>query len=303
MIHRFKGRKGKQARITALKSQTIVNGNVKIANKLANLVEIDSHSANISIIQQGAADNDLYFIISGRVKIMINSHEVACRTAGTHVGEMALVDIGGRRSASVVATEETITAKITAKNFCRIANCHPEMWRYVATELSQRLRERSKFIRFPNLKPRLFIGSSKESKHIVDAMIKSLDKKQVKVVPWTKKDIFRPSISTIEELEELLPEMDFSVMVFGPDDNIESRTKKFKSPRDNVILEFGISLGAIGRERTYYLIPRQRIKIPSDLIGLKAIKYDKDKQTGGPDVKEACAEIMSCVKRLKSKIK
>jgi CRP/FNR family transcriptional regulator, cyclic AMP receptor protein len=302
MIHRFQGLKGKQARITALKSQKIVCGNEKLAKRLANKVKMELYPANTCIIQQDASDNDLYFIVFGRVKIRINGQDIAHRTIGTHVGEMALVEIAGKRSASVITTEETITAKISEQEFCKIAKAFPEMWRQIAIELSQRLRERSKFIRCPNVIPKLFVGSSKESKSIVDAIVVLLKGKRVEVIPWTRKDIFWPSRATIEDLEKVLPGVDFSVLVFGPDDMVKSRKKKSKGPRDNVVLEFGISLGAIGRERTYYLRPKQRIKIPSDLLGLKPILYGKDKKTGKPDVNEACDEIMRCVRRLKSKI-
>ena len=44
---------------------------------------------------QGGQDNDIYFIISGSVRITVNSREVATRRADEHVGEMASRPNGG----------------------------------------------------------------------------------------------------------------------------------------------------------------------------------------------------------------
>ena len=55
---------------------------------------------------------------------------------------------------------------------------------------------------------------------------------------------------------------------------IESRKKKQAAPRDNVIFELGLFMGALGRERTFIVKPRHvDIKIPSDLLGVTFIEY------------------------------
>jgi predicted nucleotide-binding protein len=51
-------------------------------------------------------------------------------------------------------------------------------------------------------------------------------------------------------------EFDFAVMVFTPDDVIESRKKVEKAPRDNVVFELGLFLSRPeGPQRTFVIAP------------------------------------------------
>jgi predicted nucleotide-binding protein len=50
--------------------------------------------------------------------------------------------------------------------------------------------------------------------------------------------------------------------------------KKKPSPRDNVIFELGLFMGALTRTRTFVLAPSQvDLKIPSDLLGVTFLRY------------------------------
>src|SRR5437899_1094402 len=96
-----------------------------------------------AIIRQGASDNPIYFIVAGSFSIVVNGRDVARRQAGQHVGEMALIDPAAPRSASVIARETSVVAKLSEDMFSRIANQHPRLWRLLAVELCARLRERN----------------------------------------------------------------------------------------------------------------------------------------------------------------
>jgi len=299
MIRRFQGKENRNNVISALRNQMVVCHNAAIAKKMAECVSLEGYKKGKRLISQNAADNDLFFLLAGRVAIMVHRVIVAFREANTHVGEMALIDPSAKRSASVVAEEETVVARITERNFKRIAKQYPQIWRQLAVELGRRLRNRNKFVRESNTRPILFIGSSKESKPIAQTLIKGIDTTKVTVLPWYK-DVFRPSRSTIEELENQLKIVDFAVLLFGPDDVITSRNKSMRGPRDNVLLEFGLFMGAIGRKRTYFLMPKGKnpVKIPSDLFGLTPIKFKYVKKGKKVDVASASAEIMKCIKEM-----
>ena len=67
------------------------------------------------------------------------------------------------------------------------------------------------------------------------------------------------------------------MLVLGPDDEVVSRNEKSDAPRDNVILELGLFMGALSHERTFMIIPREYdIKVPTDLRGLTSLSYKSD---------------------------
>ena len=79
------------------------------------------------------------------------------------MGEMSVIDPSARRSATVVASEQTIVAWIEERLFAKIASKYPDLWRALALEIADRLRQRGELLRDPNSKPEIFIGSSSES--------------------------------------------------------------------------------------------------------------------------------------------
>ncbi len=222
---------------------------------------------------QGEPDNDVFLVVAGGVSIEINGRRVADRSAGTHVGEMALVDPMARRSATVVAAEPSFTLRLPEYQFSRIAKQYPELWRRIAVELAKRLRERSKVLRQPHNEPVLFIGSSSEGSAITNDIYKRLLQKPVVPRPWTE-GVFQASRTSIENLVAAAHEADFAALVLTADDMTVSRGKATHSPRDNVIFELGLFIGTLGRERVFILKPKGiDIRIPSDLLGVTWLEY------------------------------
>ena len=84
--------------------------------------------------------------MTGIVSIRVSGREIAARTAGQHVGEMALLDTGRPRSAAAVADGEVVVARITAAAFTMLADANPRMWLNVARVLAERLRKRNRFV-------------------------------------------------------------------------------------------------------------------------------------------------------------
>ncbi len=124
-------------------------------------------------------------------------------------------------------------------------------------------------------KPTLFIGSSSESLPVVELLTSQLSK-VAKVKPWSDHGFFRPGLYYLDNLIHELPEFDFAVFIFGPDDAVESRGAVQSMPRDNVIFEFGYALAQLGRERVFHLVPKGRnlnVKVMSDLSGMKPWEY------------------------------
>lgn len=101
MIERFDGEDGKRRFKGELLNQTIVLGNDKLAEAIAEVSELEELNEGDVLIKQGGEDTDIFFIVTGGFAIEANGRLVAERKAGTHVGEMALIDTKAVRSATV----------------------------------------------------------------------------------------------------------------------------------------------------------------------------------------------------------
>ena len=276
MISRFRGNENRDRLISAIRQQTIIHDNENLSVELAKQAEILQFEPKGELIIQGGADSDIYFILAGRLSIVVNGREVAIRKSGEHVGEMALIDPSATRSASVVAIEQTVVAKISEASFRPLADKYPRVWELIATELAKRLQQRNRLVASTNPRPVLFIGSSKESLSIAKTIQSNLDHDDFIVRLWTD-GVFGASQFPIIDLEKQVQEADFAVLVLGTDDVVESRNEKFDAPRDNVIFELGLFMGALSHERTFMVVPRgYDIKIPTDLLGLTPLRYKSD---------------------------
>ena len=273
MIRRFQER---DKLIEALLRQQIVQNEKAIAEELADVAELIQFEASPPsnvVITQSAADDDFFLILAGRVSIWVNGRELAIRQAGQHVGEMAMIDTSASRCATVFAIEQTVVAKVTAKDFIPVANKHPSLWRQLAIELGNRLRERGKHVQAPNPRPVVFIGSSKESLNPAREIQSLLSHDDLIPRPWT--DGFRPSATSIENLERELAGSDFAILVLAADDVVESRDTSQNAPRDNVIWEHGLFTGGLGRGRVFIVKPRGvDLKLPSDWGGITVLDFD-----------------------------
>jgi len=118
--------------------------------------------------------------------------------------------------------------------------------------------------------PRLFLGSSSEGREVARNLQAELGD-VVEVVRWDQ-SVFEPGGYTLDSLIATAATVDFAVLVATPDDTTASRGETEASPRDNVVLEFGLFAGALGRERTY-LLATGRLRLPTDVLGLTRLRY------------------------------
>ncbi|HKP97540.1 MAG TPA: TIR domain-containing protein [Fibrobacteria bacterium] len=296
IINRFTGAEGKKRLLEALKNQILVAGNEPIAKAFCKKVELQTVEIDFTLMSQGGSDDDVYFLLSGSVIILANERHVATRNAGEHVGEMALLDTTSLRSATVKTLEPLVVAKITEIEFTKIANKYPDIWRRMAGILAKRLRERSKFHPVPRSQPAVFIGSSSEGLNVATSIHKFLQRQTCVSRLWSD-GVFECSKTTIEDLLTQAGESDFAVIVLTSDDVTRSRGKRKSSPRDNVIFELGLFMGALKRERTIIVSPRNDdIKIPTDLLGVTRLTFEKNRKKSLPKV------LKSVTREIKAKL-
>jgi hypothetical protein len=127
------------------------------------------------------------------------------------------------------------------------------------------------------VRPRIFLGSSGQQEKLLKALTRGLQD-IADVEPWTT--VFNPGVSTLDRLVELTREVDFAAFVFARDDWTTKGVSPDAapgeaSPRDNVVFEAGLFGGALGIRRTF-ILHANGAKLPTDLLGLTAIRYDPD---------------------------
>jgi len=137
-----------------------------------------------------------------------------------------------------------------------------------------------------NARPIVFIGSSTEGYPVAEAIQTSLSG-EAEAVIW--KTLFEPGYVTIEALDEKSSDFDFAIFVLSSDDVLESRGLKHSAPRDNLLLEFGLFVGRLGRDRVFFAFRSgDRPKLPSDLAGTTGIEYA---ETGTFGLEPAVAKL------------
>ena len=147
-------------------------------------------------------------------------------------------------------------------------------------------------------RPAVFIGSSTEGLDIAKAIRVHLDR-ACEVTLWID-GVFRPSEFTLESLLKVLDTFDFGVLVATGDDFVSGREGPSRCPRDNVVLEIGLFLGKLGRERTFLVCDRTaELKLPSDLAGLTPVTFEPHK-TGNVQstVGAACTQLVNAIRQI-----
>jgi len=122
---------------------------------------------------------------------------------------------------------------------------------------------------------RVFIASSTEGLPVAKTVHKLLANRLNGVATfemWNRRGAFALSKAYIESLEHSIRTIDFAVLVLTKDDGLMFRKQYKQAPRDNVVFELGLFIGRLGRERVFYLWPRE-LKIPSDLLGVHAPEF------------------------------
>ncbi len=296
MSHEHEGLSQHENLVGALRRQELVQDNEELARLLSQEVVVISTKEGAEILRQGASGtNNMFFVLAGELSILVNERVVASRVRGQHVGEMALIDIGAPRAATVIAHVDSVLARIERDSFLGIANAHPEIWQRLSRELAKRLRERNSRERNRNEIPKVFVGSSSEGKRTLGRVEEFFSDKDVQLEPWTLSTVFSPSEHTMESLEREVATCDFAILIFTPDDWSWIRSRLRRTARDNVLFELGLFMGGLGRARSFILQPSNRkLHMPSDLLGLTTLRYiDED------EIIRRCDEIYNVIEDLK----
>jgi predicted nucleotide-binding protein len=290
----------KKEQIRHLKECTIVGCSSNAAAQIAAKGTFREFEAGATLIEAGDVSESVFFILTGRTKILVNGRQLAERVAGQTVGEMAAIDPAASRSAKVVAAGNVQAVEIGAADFCKIARRHPDMYRRVACELGERLRQRNNLIPPVNDVPRAILLSAKDDLKFMTALKQALESRGgVECQVWTEDDIFQSGENAMEALERQLDRVDFAIAnANGVDRTVDSDGNDQMSPRDNIVFEIGLFMGRLGRRRTLYFFDGE-CKLPSDLRGITDLRY-READVGSDETppEHIAKKVISHIKRL-----
>lgn len=127
------------------------------------------------------------------------------------------------------------------------------------------------------MRPSLFIGSSVEGLAVAYALQSNLEH-DVEATVWDQ-GVFGLTKSSLASLLEAIETFDFAALVLSADDTATIRATEYSVARDNVIFELGLFIGALGTNRTFFLVPRGMpdLHLPSDLAGIAPGTYDSNR--------------------------
>ena len=115
--------------------------------KLAALCQGRRYAADQRILSHKDQDRDVYFIISGKVRVTIYSlsgKEITFRdqSAGEMFGELGAID-GEPRSAHVMALEDSLVASMSRETFWEVLGGYPEVAEFTFKRLATLVRQLS----------------------------------------------------------------------------------------------------------------------------------------------------------------
>lgn len=148
------------------------------------------------------------------------------------------------------------------------------------------------------MRARVFVGSSGEALEICRAIQAELSD-SFDVTIWNQ-DVISLSFATLDSLLDRLDSSDAGIFVLRPDDFTSSRGVVSPTVRDNVLLELGMFLGRLGRNRTFMLVPDSPgLRLPSDLEGITTARYDSSRFDRGDEraaLGPACRQVRHSIR-------
>lgn len=150
----------------------------------------------------------------------------------------------------------------------------------------------------PQQRPSVFIGSSTKSLKVA-RQVRSQLEDVAEVTVWDE-DVFPSSETFIASLAKATQKFDFAVLVLGGDDQLQTSNGAQLVPRDNVVFEFGLFMGCLGRSRCFAVHDKDDpVKIPSDLAGVSLGGFHGQRTDGNlrAAVGPACQTIRDAILR------
>ena len=121
----------------------------------------------------------------------------------------------------------------------------------------------------------IFLGSSSEAKDFMEDVALKLQELGCDTLMWTDtgKGIFVPGTNTIDALIEITKRVEAAIFIFNADDktwNKNSSLEGASTVRDNVLFEYGLFTGALGKKKVCFVC-KDHPEVATDLKGITYI--------------------------------
>jgi serine/threonine protein phosphatase PrpC/CRP-like cAMP-binding protein len=115
--------------------------------RVLNITDVKAFKAGDTVVQEGDEGDELFIVLTGKVRVHAGGSTITALGPGQHFGEMALVD-KSPRSASVTAEQESRLLTIRRKDFFDLVRKDHDvavklLWSFLGV-LAQRLRSTSR---------------------------------------------------------------------------------------------------------------------------------------------------------------
>ena len=145
---------------------------------------------------------------------------------------------------------------------------------------------------------RVFIGSSQEGKEIAENVQLGLHE-EFETTLWSQ-GVFGLSECTLHSLTQKVWGFDCAVLVLTPDDMRQKRARPGNMPRDNVLFELGLFMGALGQQMTFIVHSRDNPpELPTDLAGVTSATFaSRGDGNLRAALAPACTQIKTTIRRV-----
>jgi predicted nucleotide-binding protein len=128
------------------------------------------------------------------------------------------------------------------------------------------------------MKRQIFVGSSSEGLPQAKVVCEFLTDPTTNTECLLWPDVFEPGYLTFEALENVLGRVCAAVLIATPDDSGTMHGRTIKMPRANVMLEFGLLAGRLGRHNVA-VCQFGDVEMPSDLQGMTVVRMGGDQDS------------------------
>lgn len=140
---KFSGPEAKEQARSVLANNPAIRGNISLADEFLEAGNVVYFRKGEVLIKQGDTDNEVYFLLAGTVDVVFKSQLGSRRTAPNQIGEMAAINLGETRSATIVAASDEVAAlQIPGVSFHHIWEANTEFRNSLQLEMDTRFRER-----------------------------------------------------------------------------------------------------------------------------------------------------------------